>query len=178
MIRYRNMLPALALAFIAFAVGPAAAEEIRAGDLVISRAWSRATPGGAKVAGGFLIVENKGRGDDRLTSASTDVAGKTEVHEMAVSNGVMTMRPLGGGLAIPSGKTVTLAPGGYHIMFMELKQPLKEGNRFNVTLEFKKAGKTVVPFSVESVGAKQQHGGHTAPSSSHSHSSDHGKMTK
>ena len=63
MIRYRNMLPALALAFIAFAVGPAAAEEIRAGDLVISRAWSRATPGGAKVAGGFLIVENKGRGE-------------------------------------------------------------------------------------------------------------------
>ena len=71
-----------------------AAEEVKAGDLVITQAWSRATPGGAKVGGGYLTIENKGTEADRLTGGSADVAGKVEVHGMAMNNGVMTMRPL------------------------------------------------------------------------------------
>src|ERR1700720_2060109 len=85
---------------------PLRAEAVKAGDLVISQAWSRATPGGAKTGGGYLTIENKGSAPDRLIGVSADVAGKVEVHEMAVNNGVMTMRPLDQGLTIDPGKSV------------------------------------------------------------------------
>ena len=120
---------------------PAHAQEVKAGDLVITQAWSRATPGGAKIAGGYLTIENKGAAPDRLVSGSGDFAGKVEIHEMAMNNGVMTMRPLDKGLAIEPGKTVKLAPGGYHLMLMDLKNPLKQGDKVPLTLEFEKAGK-------------------------------------
>src|SRR5437667_8958689 len=97
---------------------PACAEEVKSGDLMISQAWSRATPGGAKVAGGYLTIENKGSAPDRLIGGSADVATKVQVHEMATSNGVMTMRLLDAGLTIEPGKTVKLAPGGYHLMML------------------------------------------------------------
>ena len=89
-----------------FLAVPARAEEIRAGDLVITQAWSRATPGGAKIGGGYFTIENKGSAPDRLVGGSAEVAGKVQVHEMAVNNGVMTMRPLDKGLTIEPGKTV------------------------------------------------------------------------
>jgi copper(I)-binding protein len=132
---------------------PACAEEVKAGDLVISQAWSRATPGGAKVAGGYLTIENKGSAPDRLIGGSADVAAKVQVHEMATNNGVMTMRPLENGLTIEPGKTVKLAPGGYHLMMLDLKGPLKKGDMLPVTLEFEKAGKVQVSFDVQGVGA-------------------------
>src|ERR1700751_5273822 len=114
---------------------PVRAEEVKAGDLVISQAWTRATPGGAKTGGGFLTIENKGSAADKLIGASADAAGKIEVHEMAMNGGVMKMRPLESGLAIEPGKTVKLAPGGYHLMMMDLKNPLKEGDKLPVTLQ-------------------------------------------
>src|SRR5882762_3387327 len=88
-----------ALAAILF-TAPARAEEVKAGDLVISQAWSRATPNGAKIAGGYLTIENKGSAPDRLVGGSGDIAGKVEIHEMTMNNGVMTMRPLDKGLPI------------------------------------------------------------------------------
>ncbi len=130
------------------------AAEVKAGDLVISQAWSRATPGGAKIGGGYLTIENKGSAPDRLVAVSGDIAGKIEVHEMAVTNGVMTMRPLDQGLTIEPGKTVSLAPGGYHLMLMELKMPLKQGDTVPLTLQFEKAGKVAVTLDVQGVGAK------------------------
>jgi copper(I)-binding protein len=130
------------------------AAEVKAGDLVISQSWSRATPGGAKVAGGFLTIQNKGSSADRLVSGSADIAGKVEIHEMSMDNGVMKMRPLDKGLAIEPGKTVTLMPGSYHIMLMDLKGPLKQGDKVPVTLQFEKAGKVQVTLDVEGVGAK------------------------
>lgn len=130
------------------------AAEVKAGDLVISQSWSRATPGGAKVAGGFLTIENKGSSADRLVSGSADIAGKVEIHEMSINNGVMKMRPLDKGLAIEPGKTVTLMPGSYHIMLMDLKGPLKQGDKVPMTLQFEKAGKVQVTLDVEGVGAK------------------------
>jgi periplasmic copper chaperone A len=140
----------------AFALmGPSArAEDVRAGDLVITQAWSRATPGGAKIGGGFLTIENKGTAPDKLISASADAAGKIEVHEMAMNNGVMKMRPVEGGLTIEPGKIVKLAPGGYHLMMMDLKSPLKQGDKLPVTLEFEKVGKVQVTFDVMGVGAQ------------------------
>jgi copper(I)-binding protein len=132
----------------------ARAEEVKAGDLVISQAWSRATPSGAKVAGGYLTIENKGSVPDRLIGGAGDVAGKIEVHEMATNNGVMTMRPLDNGLTIEPGKIVKLAPGGYHLMMFDLKRQLKQGDKVPVTLEFEKAGKVTLSLEVQSVGAQ------------------------
>jgi hypothetical protein len=132
----------------------ARAEDVKAGDLVITQAWSRATPGGAKTAGGYLTIENKGSAPDKLTGVSADVAGKVDVHEMVMKNGVMTMRPVDDGLTIDPGKTVKLAPGGYHLMMTDLKSPLKQGDKVPVTLEFEKAGKVAVTLDVQGVGAK------------------------
>jgi copper(I)-binding protein len=132
---------------------PLRAQEVKVGDLVITQAWSRATPAGAKVAGGYLTIENKGSAPDRLIGGSADVAAKVQVHEMATNNGIMTMRPLDAGLTIEPGKTVKLAPGGYHLMMLDLKSPLKRGDKLPVTLEFEKAGKVEVSFDIESVGA-------------------------
>jgi periplasmic copper chaperone A len=155
---------ACAVLLASFIGAPARADEIKAGDLVISQAWTRATPGGAKIGGGYLTIENKGSTPDRLIGGSADVAGKVEVHQMAMNNGVMTMRPLEKGLAIEPGKTVKLAPGGYHLMMFDLKSPLKQGEKLPVTLEFEKAGKVQVSLDVAGIGAQapaNDAGGHT-----------------
>src|SRR5579872_1014964 len=134
-------------------VAPVRAEEIKAGDLVISQAWSRATPGGARVGGGYLTIKNEGSAADRLIGGSAEVAAKVQVHEMSMNNGVMTMRPLEQGLVIEPGKTVKLSPGGFHLMLLDLKGPLKQGEKVPVTLEFEKAGKVSLMFDVEGIGA-------------------------
>ena len=152
-----NRLAAAALVLALFAI-TARADDVKAGDLVITQAWSRATPGGAKIAGGYLAIENKGTVPDRLVGGSGDVAARIEIHEMAMTNGVMTMRPLDKGLAIEPGKTVKLAPGGYHLMMMDLKNPLKQGDKVPVTLEFEKAGKVTLSLDVQGVGAQAPSG--------------------
>ena len=108
---------------------PASAQQIKVGDLVLDHAWARATPGGAKVGGGYLTIENKGASPDKLIGGSSPAAGKIELHQMAMNNGVMTMRPVNGGLPIPPGQSITLAPGGYHIMMMGLKILSKKAPR-------------------------------------------------
>ena len=158
-----NRLAAAALVSALF-TAPALAQEVKAGDLVITQAWSRATPSGAKIAGGYLTIENKGAASDRLLGGSGDIARKIEVHEMAMNNGVMTMRPLDKGLTIEPGKTVKLAPGGYHLMIMDLKSPFKQGEKVPVTLEFEKSGKVTLSLDVQGVGAQAPAGadsGHT-----------------
>ena len=145
---------ACAIMLVYLLAAPAFAEEIKAGDLVITQAWSRATPGGAKIGGGYLTIQNKGSAADRLIGGSADVADKVQVHEMATTNGVMTMRRLDKGLSIEPGKTVKLAPGGYHLMLLDLKSPLKQGDQVPVTLEFEKAGKVKLTFDVQGIGAQ------------------------
>jgi copper(I)-binding protein len=136
------------------AVALARAQDVKAGDLVVSAAWSRATPSGAKIGGGYLTIENKGSTPDKLIGGSTEVAGAVQVHEMSTQNGIMKMRPVEGGLTIEPGETVKLAPGGYHLMLMDLKAPLKQGEKLPVTLDFEKAGKLTVTFDVRGIGAK------------------------
>ena len=149
----RNALAAIVL-LSCFSLWPALAQEVKAGDLVISQAWSRATPGGAKTGGGYLTIENKGTAPDRLVGASADVAAKVEVHEMTMKNGVMNMRSLEKGVTVEPGKTVKLAPGGYHLMLFDLKSPLKQGEKLPVTLEFEKAGKVKISLEVQGIGAQ------------------------
>jgi copper(I)-binding protein len=124
------------------------------GNLVVTQAWSRATPGGAKVAGGYLTIENRGAAPDRLLSGSTELAKKLEIHEMAVNDGVMTMRQVEGGLIIAPSSNVKFAPGGYHLMLLDLNAPLRQGEQVPVTLTFERAGAIKVLFDVQGVGAQ------------------------
>ncbi len=123
------------------------------GNLTVSDTWSRATPGGAKVAGGYVTITNKGPDVDKLTGVSSSIAGRGEVHEMAMKDGIMTMREMTGGITVPAGQSVTLKPGGLHLMFQELKQPLKEGEKFEAVLTFEKAGPVKASFDVRSIAA-------------------------
>lgn len=132
----------------------AGAADVSVGNLVVTQAWSRATPGGAEVAGGYLTIENKGSLPDRLLSASTGAARKIEIHEMGLSDGIMTMRPMQNGLVIEPGKVVKFAPGGRHLMLMGLTAPLVEGDLIAVTLTFETAGQLTVPFAVQGIGAR------------------------
>lgn len=152
-IRSRRALLAAVVGFGALAAGVAVAHEYKAGSIEIDHPWSRATPGGASVAAGYFVLKNTGAAGDRLVSATAPFAGRVEIHEMAVKDGVMTMRPLPAGLEIPAGATVALKPGGYHLMFLDLKTPLKEGTKVDGTLTFEKAGTVAVQFQVDAVGA-------------------------
>ena len=127
---------------------------VKAGSLTIEAPWSRATPGGAKVAGGYLKITNTGRETDRLTGGSLPRAGRVEIHEMAVADGVMRMRPLPAGLEIKPGETVELKPGGLHLMFMDLTAGLKSGENVKGTLVFEKAGTVEVTFRVAPAGSQ------------------------
>lgn len=133
---------------------PVAAEEITAGNLKISAAWVRATPKGAPVGGGYLTITNTGNMPDRLVGGSSDVSNTFEVHEMSMDNGVMKMRPVAKGLEIKPGQTIEFKPGGYHLMFVGLKNPFERGQHVKATLAFEKAGNVPVDFTVEGIGAR------------------------
>lgn len=129
----------------------------KAGDITVTAPWTRATPGGAKVAGGYLKIVNNGAAADRLIKAESSIAGHVEIHEMTMTGGVMKMRPIMEGLVIKPGQSVELAPGGLHVMFMDLKQPLKQGETVKATLAFEKAGPLDVVFKVNALGATSTH---------------------
>jgi periplasmic copper chaperone A len=142
--------------FVAFAImlaSSADAYDYKVGSIEIDRPWSRAVPKGATVAAGYLTIRNTGSEPDRLVSGSTPVAGKFEIHEMSMDNGIMRMRPVPDGVVIKPGETVELKPQSFHIMMMGLKQPIEKGKPFKGSLVFEKAGAVDVDFSVEAVGA-------------------------
>src|SRR5260370_38805924 len=89
---------------------PLRAGDAVSGNLVISQAWSRATPNGAKVAGGYLTIENCGTSPDRLLSGSTELAKRLEMHEMTVNDGVMAMRPGEDALSVATGRNGEFGP--------------------------------------------------------------------
>ncbi len=130
-----------------------AASAQKSGALNLEQPWSRATPGGAKVGGGYLRITNTGTAPDRLIGGSFALAGKVEVHEMRLEGDVMRMKPVEGGLEIRPGATVELKPGGFHLMFVDLKEPLKEGQTVKGTLLFEKAGAVEVDYAVRGIGA-------------------------
>jgi periplasmic copper chaperone A len=141
----------LALALAASAA-PAIAQEFKAGDIVVEKPWARATPKGADVGAGYLTILNKGAAPDSLTGGAADFA-TVEIHETKSENGVMQMREMTGGLAIPAHGSVALAPGGYHIMFTHLAHALTKGETVKATLNFEHAGPVAVEFKVVGVGA-------------------------
>ena len=152
---------ALVLAGALILPSAAFAHSYKVGNLALEHPWTRATPAGARVGGGFVVIENKGAEPDRLIGGTFAGADKVEIHAMAVVDGVMTMRPEGSGLEVPAGGKVTLEPGGLHLMLVGLKQQLKQGDRVAGTLVFEKAGTVSVEFAVEAIGAKETHHEHT-----------------
>lgn len=145
---------AAGLAFALIGTAAAHAEDYKAGTLKIEAPWTRATPVGSKVAGGFMKIENTGKEADRLIGGSAMVAGKFEVHEMAMVDNVMKMRELPKGLEIAPGKSVELKPGSFHVMFIDLNGTLKEGDKVKGTLKFEKAGTVEVEYAVRAMGAQ------------------------
>lgn len=141
------------LSILALTPPPAMAHDITAGTLVIHQPWTRATPRGAQIGGGYLTIENKGGVSDRLIGGSFEDSNAFELHAMSMDGGVMRMRPLGP-LEVPAGGSVTLEPSGKHIMFTGLKHGLTKGETIAGTLVFEHAGTVPVRFQVEGIGAK------------------------
>lgn len=160
----RSLMIALALLAMNSA---ASSHEYKAGDLTIQHPWSRATPPGAKVGGGYLTIINNGNSADRLVGGSAEISTRFEIHDMAVEDGIMKMRPAGP-IEIAPGATLSLAPGGKHIMMVGLTQTPKEGDTIAGTLVFEKAGTVNVEFKVEALGA-------SAPASAEASVSGHGE---
>lgn len=141
--------------------GVGSARDYQSGPIKISQPWTRATPAGASVAAGYLSITNAGPTTDYLVAASLALAKKAEVHEMKMEGNVMRMHPVPGGrLELRPGQTVKLAPGGYHLMFMDLTRPLRQGESVDGTLVFEKAGTLPVSFQVEGIGATTPGGQH------------------
>lgn len=142
-----------------------AANGVTVGDLTLSGAFTRATLPNAPVGGGYVTITNNGTEADRLIGAESAFSPDVQVHEMAVIDDVMQMSQLPDGLDIPAGETVTLAPGGLHLMFMQISQPFIEGEMVPVTLTFEHAGEVEIELAVEAFGASSmsdhsEHEGH------------------
>lgn len=142
------------------APGRVAAEPAPAAKgIVVKDAWLRATPNGAKVAGGYATITNAGATPDTLVAASIPDAAAGEIHTMSMENGVMHMGRLEHGLTIAPGATVSLKPGGDHLMFMNPAAALREGTTVSGSLTFEKAGTMPVVFTVGGMAAKSAPGG-------------------
>ena len=126
------------------------AASAQTGQLEVSHAWARATPGKAENGAAYVTIRSPIA--DRLVAASSPMAAKTELHTMSMQGMVMKMRQLAG-LDIPAGQPVTLKPGAEHIMLMGLHGPLREGQSFPLVLTFEKAGPREVTVAVEKPGA-------------------------
>jgi copper(I)-binding protein len=151
---YKKMLRICSWGLVALlSIGVAEARDYRLANLEIITPWARATPPSAPAGGGFVVIKNTGAMADRLVSARSPAAGAVQIHEMKMDGNVMRMRELEKGLEIPAGATVTLAPGGLHLMMMGLKEPLKQGSSVPLTLVFEKAGSIDVELTVEGLGA-------------------------
>ncbi len=131
----------------------ASAHETTIGALTISSPFTRATPPGAPVGGGYMTITNSGTEADRLIGGSTDFADAVEIHRMIMDGDVIKMRRVEDGLEIPAGGEVVLKPGGLHLMFRKLNEPLRQGETHTVRLMFEKAGEVEVEFTVERLGA-------------------------
>lgn len=119
----------------------------------VQDAWMRATPPGARVAGGFVTLVNPGERPDRLLGADSSEAERVELHETRSEGGVMRMRALPDGVTVPAHGQVVLKPGSYHLMFIQPRRALEPGMQVPVTLKFERAGTVPVTFQVRALGA-------------------------
>jgi copper(I)-binding protein len=146
----KNLKTAL-IALLLCAAAGAAAQAVR-----VDHPYARATPPGARTGGVFFVLLNSAAGTDRLVAASSPAARSVELHQMAMDGGVMKMRAVPA-IEVPGGGRVELKPGGYHVMMVDLRQPLKTGDRIPMTLTFERAGTLDIVVPVEAMGAAMPH---------------------
>lgn len=150
----KPIIAGLGLAAVLPALAFADCAEVSQGDLSVSAAWSRATIGTARPAVFYVTIQNTGRTDERLTGIATPVAGMPMLHETVMTDGVASM-PHATAIDIPAGGTISLAPGGFHGMLMDLEEELTEGDSFPVTLQFEKAGEVLIDTAVLPIRARE-----------------------
>ena len=159
----KKLAPLAGLTLMALAA-PVLAHSFTVGQIAIGHPWTRETAAIQSVGGGFLTIRNNGKMADRLVSASSPSAAEVQIHTMSMDGGVMKMRQLKDGIAIPAGASIDLKPGGQHIMFIGLKKPFKQGTKIPATLKFARAGSVQVSFVVQPVGStspmEADHAGH------------------
>lgn len=152
---HRFVMGAVAAALsLAYLPTSASAHDYAVGPLKIGHPWARATPPAAKVGGGYLKIENTGQTSDRLLGGTTDAAARLEIHESSFTDGIARMREKTDGIGIGPGETVELKPSAIHLMLVDLKGPLKQGDKVKATLRFEKAGTVEVELQVQGIGAQ------------------------
>lgn len=163
-------LPLTALAFAALIALTAGAQPAHGNGkaLAMHHAWVRPTPPGTTITAMYGTVVNAGKGARRLLRIHCDLAAAVEIHQTVNKGGMMHMEPVRGGVPIPAGGEVHFQPGGYHIMMIGLKAPIKPGETVRATLFFDDGGQAVVTAMVPPPGETPAgHGGHKM---------EHGKM--
>jgi len=143
---------ALVAALSLCSVGSAWAHDYKVGQIEIDDLWVRASAPGQPHGAGYLEIDNDAKTPDRLLAISSDAAERVELHTVQTENGVARMRHLPEGIEVPANGDVKLAPGGYHVMFMNLKQPFVAGAKVPATMKFEKAGEVAVTFEVKPIG--------------------------
>ncbi len=139
-------------------MGAVSAHDYKLGDIEIIHPWAKPSIGQAKAGAAFATILNNGAGDDRLLAAKSDVSELVELHTHSMDGGVMRMRPVEA-IVIPAGDAAELAPGGHHIMLLNLKGPLVDGESFPVTLVFEKAGEITIEVKIDAdMGGMPSHG--------------------
>lgn len=149
----RGAAATFAVAVAQIAVTAARAADYDVGSIHISQPWARATPKGAASGAAYMTITNNGKTPDKVNCVSSDASAECQIHSMTMDNGVMQMRPVEGGLEIKPGETVTLKPGGFHMMLVNLKHPLEQGNSVKATLKFDNAGTVDVDYPIAAIGA-------------------------
>jgi len=162
----RSLATAMAVALTFFATSvvtsPSSAHEhaktIKLGDLMISGVWARTTPPSAKTGAAYFLIKNTGKADDVLTGVKASISKKTEIHETQMQGDIMKMMHVGR-IVIPAGGEAALKPGSFHIMFMGLHGPIKEGDTFPLTLTFERNGEVevIVPATKSKKMKKMDH---------------------
>jgi copper(I)-binding protein len=142
------------IAFLALFVSNAATAKDM-GAVMVHDAWARASIGKTPNSAGFMMIMNHGKQGDRLVEAKADIAAKVELHTHIMDGSVMRMRRVEG-IAVPASGSAELKPGGYHVMFIGLRKPLKAGTSFPLTLVFEKAKPMTIKVEVRPLGGKSK----------------------
>lgn len=140
----KYILPLVAAACVA---GTAVAHDYQAESLFIDHPWARAMPPTATTGAAYFRIDNNGETGDRLLGIDTPAAESAEMHEHVDAEGLMKMQKAAD-LTIDAGESLALEPGGYHIMLINLQQPLVDGEKFPMTLRFEQAGTVEVEVAV------------------------------
>jgi copper(I)-binding protein len=146
----------VAILLVAFSGSRSIAQSPSENNVAVTNAWANATPHGSTIGVIYMTLVNNGGNADRLLAGTTPVAEKLEFHSNINDNGVMRMRELTA-IDVAPGAKVLLKPGSTHAMMVGLKQPLREGQSFLLTLEFERAGKIDVVVPIEKIGATEHH---------------------